>query len=75
MGSDDGIEVCGYEAMTPASHETTDRILDLVYPIGTKITIHRAIALLETESGKIHTCVTELPFRFVGNPENIIRTK
>ena len=75
VGSDDGIEVNSFGWVNPDSHTITDAILSWVYPIATTIIIHRAIALLETDSGKMYKCVTELPFLFVGNPENIIRTK
>lgn len=73
LAIDDGLSIAKREAQ-PYSQELTDRILKSEWPVGTHVDVIRAFALIKRgETPRVE--VTTVPFRFLGNPFEIIREK
>jgi hypothetical protein len=73
LAIDDGLSISRVEAQ-PHSQELTDRILKSEWPVGTRVDVVRAFALIKRgETARVE--VTTVPFRFVGNTSGIVREK
>jgi len=74
LGIDDGIKLLSRKTVASNSKQITDKILsgELV-SVGEIVLIARAFALNLTEDGAKDACITNMPFIFLGNEENIER--
>lgn len=74
MGIDDGVKLLNRKATYRNSKHITDEILSgKLISMGEVVTIIRAFALNSTDGKKCAVCVTNIPFIFLGNGENIKR--
>lgn len=72
IGIDDGFALPEYDIDTAESYEVTDAILGDKYPIGTIVINRRAYARVDS-AGSVNTVITETPFYYLGNIDNVVR--
>ena len=74
LGIDDGLILSGRKKIISNSKEITDKILTgKIISAGDIITIVRAFALNLLDKNIQTTCITSIPYTYLGNKENIKR--
>lgn len=74
LGVDDGLVLPGSKKIISNSKETTDRILEgKIISDGEIITIAKAYALNLPDINTQKTCISSIPYIYLGNKENIKR--
>lgn len=76
LGIDDGLILPGKKRASSNSKEMTDAFLSgKLISVGDTVQLARAFALNVLDSKKRRTCITKIPFKFLGSSQNIKRTE